>query len=217
MKKSGRLLKVLSGIRPRPRNRRGVPRINLEGRWLERLGFTEGEKVAVVVQPKRLVITVEDKYDKEKIHRRILDLTKVDPGDVIVQYKDLNDNWRKEIIKVEKAGRYYRITSIPYKLTGLALGDLIKADEQFGHLFFNRVVRYGPNQTIQVQLRDAKFADEQLLKVIKLLDCEAIQRLNGRITINIPMRADCRELLRYLDEVVRQGYWDYRKPYRGAL
>jgi len=217
MKKSVRLLKVLAGMRPAALKKPTAPRINLEGRWLERLGFTSGDQITVATAPKRLVITQEDKYDSEKAHRRILDLSTVNPLDVIVQYRDGCDIWRKEIIKAEKTGRYYTLTSIPYRLSGLALGDVIKVDRQLGHLFFNRVIRYGPNQTIQVFYIDARYVENQLLKIIELTGCQALKRLSGRLTINMPLKADSKELIGFLKHGEKERYWTVRMPTRGTL
>lgn len=217
MKKSVRLLKVLASLRPKPYRSHVAPRINLEGRWVERLGFNYGDPITVSVQPKRLVITQEDKYDSEKAHRQILDLSTVDPLDVIVQYKDGFDIWRKEVIKAEKNGRYYTVTSIPYKLTGLAMGDVIKVDRQLGHLFFNRVIRYGPNQTIQVQFIDARYVEHQLVKLIEVAGCQAIKRLSGRLTINMPLKADSKELMDFLKYGEKERYWNFKMPTRGVL
>lgn len=216
MKKSVRLLKVLASLRPKPYHAQVAPRINLEGRWVERLGFNYGDQITVSVEPKRLVVTQEDKYDSEKAHRQILDLSTVDPLDVIVQYKDGLDIWRKEVIKAQKNGRYYTITSIPYKLSSLAMGDVIKVDRQLGHLFFNRVIRFGPNQTIQVQFID-RYAERQLLKVIEVAGCQAIKRLNGRLTINMPLKAESKELIGFLKHGEKERYWNFKMPTRGAL
>jgi len=204
MKPSIKILKILPGFRSEG------PRLNLEGWWLDEPGFRVGEKVAILVEPGKLTITGADKYENEKTHREVLNLTKVNPEDVIVQYKDLNDIWRKEALKVERTDCYYRIMSIPHHLTDLALGDLIKVDQQFGHLFFSGVVKYGPNQTIQVQFRNRMYADEQLLKVIELKGGKAIRRHKNRITINIPKELVKDDLLRYLHFGVMQGYWEFR-------
>lgn len=36
------------------------PMIRMRGRWLEQLGFDSGERIAVTVEPKRLVLTLVD-------------------------------------------------------------------------------------------------------------------------------------------------------------
>jgi hypothetical protein len=201
-----RILKIQPGLRSEG------PRLNLEGKWLEVPGFVIGKKVAIIVEPDKLTITNANRYENEKAHREVLDLTKISPEDVIVQYKDLHDIWRKEAIKVQRADCYYRIVSIPCRLTDLALADLVKAEEEFGHLFFSGVVQYGPNQTIQVRLRDARFVDEQLLKVTELNGGKAIRRSKYWITINVPKESAKNDLFNYLHFGVKKGYWEFQKP-----
>jgi hypothetical protein len=211
MKTTKRLLTVLEGFRP---SYVGVaPRIHLEGRYLEKSGFAIGDKVAMIVEPGHISISVEPKYQEEKIHREILDFTGVryKHGDVIVQFQQ-RGIWRNEIIRTAADKQHYRLTSVPVKISGLALGDLVSAEEQFGMLFYLNLVQPGPNLTIQVRYRDSKFADEQLLRVVPLCGCKAAHIRASGITINAPRASDYRKLIEYLDHGVGHGYWEYRKP-----
>lgn len=58
-----RKLKVYTKHRPQGwRGYTTVPEIRLEGRWLEELGFKEGDRVQIEQQPNKLTITlIEEK------------------------------------------------------------------------------------------------------------------------------------------------------------
>ena len=61
--KEFRKLKIHSKFRYRRWDNTTVPEIRLEGRWLEELGFKEGEQVQIEQEHNKLVITL---YKKEK-------------------------------------------------------------------------------------------------------------------------------------------------------
>jgi hypothetical protein len=119
MKFGIRILKVLPGFR-------SGPRINLEGKWLEESGINIGEKIAIITESNKLTIINANIYENEKDHRQLLNLTNISPDDVIVQYKDVHDIWRKEVIKVDRSECYYRIKSIPSVTTPNKLDGFLK-------------------------------------------------------------------------------------------
>ena len=211
MKPNKRVLTVARGLREAGKKFGPVPRILLEGRYLEDAGFLVGGKIEMTVEPNKLVIILGDKYEDEKNHREVLDLSAIDPTDVIVQYKDQNGIWRKELFKTERVKGFHKIASIPQRVTGLALGDLIKVDEQFGHLFFNSVVKHGDHQTIQVQLLKSELADERLLEIAKLTGCTAVRRAGGWISMSAPKATPYDPLFRFLDNGAKNGHWKYCK------
>ncbi|MCE7996341.1 MAG: type I toxin-antitoxin system SymE family toxin [Roseivirga sp.] len=53
-----RTLKIYTKHRPRRWDYTTVPEIRLEGRWLEELGFKEGDKVQIKQQHNKLIITL---------------------------------------------------------------------------------------------------------------------------------------------------------------
>ena len=56
--KSSRRLKIHTKHRTRTWDSTTVPQIKLEGRWLEQLGFKEGQEVDVEQSPDRITIRV---------------------------------------------------------------------------------------------------------------------------------------------------------------
>ena len=54
-----RKLKIHAKFRPRRWDYTVVPEIRLEGRWLEELGFKQGQQVRVEQQRNKLVITLD--------------------------------------------------------------------------------------------------------------------------------------------------------------
>jgi hypothetical protein len=61
MKSSKRMLTVARGLREPAKKVGPVPRINLEGRYLENAGFMIGVKIEMTVQPNMLVIILAEK------------------------------------------------------------------------------------------------------------------------------------------------------------
>lgn len=56
-----RKLKIHSKFRTRRWDNITVPEIRLEGRWLEEVGFKEGERIKIQVEKNKLTITLDNK------------------------------------------------------------------------------------------------------------------------------------------------------------
>jgi len=54
-----RKLKIHSRFRTRRWDHTTVPEIRLEGRWLEEVGFKEGKRVNIQIEPNKLTITLD--------------------------------------------------------------------------------------------------------------------------------------------------------------
>jgi len=65
--KEFRILKIYSKFRYRTWDNTTVPEIRLEGRWLEKLGFEQGNEVLIEQKKNKLIITVK----KEKEHNTV--------------------------------------------------------------------------------------------------------------------------------------------------
>jgi toxic protein SymE len=55
-----RRLTVYTKFRERTYDNTTVPEIRLEGRWLEKVGFNEGQRVKIEQEQGRLIITLDD-------------------------------------------------------------------------------------------------------------------------------------------------------------
>ena len=60
-----RKLKIHSKFRHRRWDNTTVPEIRLEGRWLDELGFNEGEQVQIKQQHNKLTITLQKEQKEE--------------------------------------------------------------------------------------------------------------------------------------------------------
>lgn len=60
-----RKLKIHSKFRARRWDNTTVPEIRIEGRWLEELGFKEGEQVQIEQQQNKLTITLYKEQEEE--------------------------------------------------------------------------------------------------------------------------------------------------------
>ncbi len=60
-----RKLKIHSKYRTRRWDNTTVPEIRLEGRWLEELGFKEGEQVQIKQQHNKLTITLHKEQEEK--------------------------------------------------------------------------------------------------------------------------------------------------------
>lgn len=55
-----RILKIHSKFRPRTFDNTTIPEIRLEGKWLDTLGFKQGQKVKIQQEKYRLIITIDN-------------------------------------------------------------------------------------------------------------------------------------------------------------
>ncbi|HEX8514561.1 MAG TPA: SymE family type I addiction module toxin [Bacteroidia bacterium] len=55
-----RILKVYTKFRARTFDNTTIPEIRLEGKWLDTLGFKQGQKVKVQQERHRLIITIDN-------------------------------------------------------------------------------------------------------------------------------------------------------------
>ena len=192
---------------------RSLPRINLEGVWLMEAGFAEGDKVAVRIEPKKLTITIDDFFTySERAHRGVLNINREDlnEGDIVVQYKDSRGLWRKEMINTVKEGDFYKVINIPYRAPGIALGDLVEAEEDRGVLFFIRVAQTSGNRVIHLEILE-RYVEEQLYQDLKATGCTWIRRYRRCITINIPLSAPWERLIQMFDWGAKYRYWVYQQ------
>lgn len=205
-----------SGI-PRKDGDRFVSKISLEGVWLEDCGFEGGDLITIHVEPHKLVITPRSKKDLIRINRAAVDLSnvKLNSGDIVYPYFGNRGAMKKEILKATLEGEQYRITSIPYLAAGIALNDLIEVEEEFGCLFFKRIVKKSGNSTIHLQLWD-KYWEKPLLTYLESLGCTWISRASGRtskvglrIAINVPSTATLKDVMDFLDRGKGISAWEY--------
>jgi toxic protein SymE len=59
-----RKLKIHSKFRARRWDNTTVPEIRLEGKWLDALGFKQGQKVKIQVEANKLTITIDNGIDE---------------------------------------------------------------------------------------------------------------------------------------------------------
>jgi toxic protein SymE len=59
-----RKLKIQSKFRTRRWDNTTVPEIRLEGKWLDALGFKQGQKVKIPLEANKLIITVDNGIDE---------------------------------------------------------------------------------------------------------------------------------------------------------
>ncbi len=59
-----RKLKIHSKFRTRRWDNTTVPEIRLEGKWLDALGFKQGQKVKIQVEANKLTITIDNGIDE---------------------------------------------------------------------------------------------------------------------------------------------------------
>lgn len=63
-----RKLKIYKKCRMRTWDTTSVPEIRIQGKWLEKLGFKQGDDINVLQQPNKLTITLKEK-NKTDIQR----------------------------------------------------------------------------------------------------------------------------------------------------
>lgn len=55
-----RKLKIHSKFRNRRWNNTTIPEIRLEGKWLEEVGFKQGQNVNIQIEENKLIITIDE-------------------------------------------------------------------------------------------------------------------------------------------------------------
>jgi toxic protein SymE len=55
-----RKLKIYTKFRSRRWDNTSVPEIRLRGRWLEEVGFKQGQKVKILIEENKLTITIDN-------------------------------------------------------------------------------------------------------------------------------------------------------------
>lgn len=65
--KDSRKLKIHTKYRPSTRRATTIPVIKLEGKWLSKLGFNEGQMINIEQKKNKLIITIEKSNSKNNI------------------------------------------------------------------------------------------------------------------------------------------------------
>jgi len=177
--------------------------------------------VEVISSPGRLIVRPYIDIELEKEHRTRLDLTKLpcDSNNIIIQFRDHNLRWQLESVGTAKEGQFYRITNLPRKVTGISMGDLVEVEEEYGRLFFCRVVEYGSHGTIQVAIVYWTAAANDLIRAAQMRNCAVRWTANRHISLCVsrPINDDAKYLLHLLDKGELEGCWRYRTFRPGEL
>jgi hypothetical protein len=187
-------------------------KITLEGDWLENCGFVSGDLITIKIERRKLVITPRSKKDFTKINKGAVDLSNVNlsAGDIVYPYFGRWGIVKREILKATLEGERYRVTSIPCHAPGIALNDLIDAEQEFGHLFFKRIAKRSGNCTIHLRVRDT-YWEKIILPHLESLGCTWNNRTKQRFSINVPRTASLKEITDFLDWGKSQSALEYER------
>ena len=116
-----------------------------------------------------------------------------------------------ESLWAEKTGdNAYRIDSIPFYVTSVALGDVFSAEEKNGELWGDELLEESGNSTIQVLFSDVNEVKPTGNMLYEKFGIEwEGSNLETLVAFNVPAETDYRKVRLLLDEGWEK--WDFRE------
>ena len=133
-------------------------------------------------------------------------------------YSDVLDAETTEILQAEvvnAAYNYYRLSSIPFYASKIAVGDLVWAEfkDDYSMLVYRTTVERSGNSTIQVIVTKNKIDINKLEKTFNALG-GITQKLNGKhFAMSVPAETDYAPIKRKLYELQKEQLIDYAESF----
>lgn len=99
----------------------------------------------------------------------------------------------------------YEIDNIPFFSYDVAVGDIVRAEEEDGDLFFEEVVQASGNSVIRVKLR-AEAERTPLYAELQALGCDA-EAFGTLVAVNIPAQVAYEPVLTFLTQGQEDDRW----------
>ena len=130
---------------------------------------------------------------------------------LVLPYKDDDGIIRGETVMATKEGDYYRIKSIPFHASKIALYDLIDTRNREGILYFHRIIESSGRNVIQMTL----LKQRQISNIVRNLErfgCMSRRSDNKHgIAFDVPKHVPYRPIKDWLDQGEREQRWGYRE------
>lgn len=130
---------------------------------------------------------------------------------ILLTYKGDDGNYQVESVWATKEGEYYRINNIPFLAPNIALNDLVKAEEDDGALYFEKLIKPSGHSVVQIV-----FFDETNIpsvgKELEKMGCTwEGSHLKNLISVDIPAEVNYQTVKEYLNKGEDAGIWSYKE------
>jgi len=130
---------------------------------------------------------------------------------LILPYKDDQGNIRGETVLAMKEGDYYRIKSIPFYASKIALYDLIAVRTGKGTIYFHKIMEDSGRSVIQLIVLK-KRQGSTIGRALEKFGCIWGRSKDGRlIAFDIPKHISYGPIKDWLDQGEREQRWGYRE------
>lgn len=88
-------------------------------------------------------------------------MSEEDLSEISLVYKiDDSDEYKIEIVYAKKIGKYYQLENAPMFANNVACGDIISAEFDSGHLFFDELIMPSGHSVVHVVVFNGELFDE---------------------------------------------------------
>jgi hypothetical protein len=106
----------------------------------------------------------------------------------------------------------YTLDNIPFFAREATVGDVVRAREEDGQLWFDGVARRSRNSLMRVVFLDRSSLDRVNAELIGLGCATEYAKSHNILAVSIPDDVDLRAIQSYLDAEMQSGVLDYEEP-----
>ena len=130
---------------------------------------------------------------------------------VLLPYKDDEGNFHGETLRAKKVGSYYRISSLPFEATNIALNDLIDIRKIDGKTYFQKMIKNSGHSLIQMIV----YKEREIRKIgreLEELGCTWKRSdIKNLIAFDIPPHIPYAPIRKWLDQGEKEDRWGYKE------
>lgn len=114
-------------------------------------------------------------------------------------------------------GEGFKLDNIPFYAKGVALDDVVSANEVDGCLYVDELLKPSGHSTVRLWFADEK--DVQAVRAeLKVMGCDSeISDQPRLVAVDIPSSVRYEKIREYLDAGEADGKWDYQEACLGFL
>jgi hypothetical protein len=128
---------------------------------------------------------------------------------LILTYHLPNGEIAKESIWVKPVGAHYQVDNIPFFAPGIAVNDIVSAEEEHGQLHFEELITPSGHSTIQIVMFEMVEKD-RITRQIEQFNC-SWEGFKRTIAIDIPASLEYKQIKHFLDSESEQEVLDYKE------
>ena len=137
---------------------------------------------------------------------------------VIIPYlNEIDQCIEYETLWANKSENKATIENIPFFAVGLAYKDIIAIEFYEGMYYYNGLVLESGNSTIRVLSKNITEI-EKITSILVEKGCGSeINNMNSLMSINVPKQIKYKEIIKFLDDLFREGIIDYEEACIGTI